>query len=270
MPQGSPEGSQRLRRIHLFAPGGDRAQQVKDRLTRMLETAGLELVDEPQGPDDLVITLGGDGTFLEALRRYGRVDPVFCGINAGNLGFLQEIDSDNLVPAVERILQGRYAISRHGLLTVDPVGGEAFNDVVVERSDTRALRLVLRVDGQELGPVIADGVLVATPMGSTAYALAAGGAVVQPGADVLQILVINAHPSRLTRVLTAPLIVPGDAVVDVEIDWHRRRQPRLVIDGSEAPLEPGTHVRIRTGERAVRVLRLGLLGFWERLRAKFG
>lgn len=268
-PAGSAAASQRLRRIHLFAHGGDRAQQIKDRLTRMLETAGLELVDQPEGPDDLVISLGGDGTFLEALRRFRQVDPIYCGINAGNLGFLQEIDSDNLIPAVSRILEGEFTVSRHALLAVDPLGAEAFNDVVVERSDTRTLRLVLSVDGQELGPVVADGLLVATPIGSTAYAVAAGGAVVHPDNDVLQIVTINPHPSHLTRTPRQPLIVPGDAVVEVEIDWNRRRLPRLAVDGAEMALEPGTKVRIRRADRSVRVLRLGLTGFWERLRAKF-
>jgi len=259
-----------LRRIHLFTPGGERAQQVKARLTRMLQAAGRELVDEPQGPDDLVISLGGDGTFLEALRRYRRVDPVFCGINTGNLGFLQEIESDDLVPAVERILQGDFTVSHHKLLAVDPPGGEAFNDVVVERSDTRTLQMVLYVDGQALGLLVADGLLVATPVGSTGYAVAAGGAVVHPGCDVLQVLPINPHPSRLTRTPTAPLIIPGDAVVEVEIDWHRRRLPRLVIDGAEAAIEPGSKLRIRRSDRSVRLLRLGLTGFWERIRTKLG
>ena len=267
---GLQDAPDRPRRIHLFAPGGERALQIKERLTRILETAGLEPIAEPQGPDDLVLSLGGDGTFLEALRRYRQVDPVFCGINAGNLGFLQEVDSDNLIAAVDRLVQGNFTISRHPLLVVEPTGGEAFNDVVVERADTRTLRLVLHVDGHPLGPVVADGVLVATPLGSTAYALAARGAVVHPDSDVLQILAINPHPSRLTRALTAPLIVPGDAVVEVEIDWNRRRQPRLVVDGAEYPLEPGSSVRIQRGPRAVRVLRLGLSGFWQRLSTKFG
>ncbi|MFO7246632.1 MAG: NAD(+)/NADH kinase [Thermaerobacter sp.] len=258
-----------LGRIHLFAHAGDRAQQVKDRLARMLEMAGMQLVDEPAGPDDLVISLGGDGTFLDALRRYRAVDPVFCGINAGRLGFLQEADSDNLVAAVDRIVQGRYTISRLPLLHVEPFDTEAFNDVVVERSDTRTLRLVLHVDGQELGPVVADGILVATPSGSTAYAVAAGGAVVHPDSDVMQVVTINAHPSRLTLTPAFPLVLPGDSVVEIGIEGNPRRLPRLVVDGVETPLETGITVRVRKSPRSVRVLRLGLGGYWERLRAKF-
>ena len=223
-----------------------------------------------------MFSLGGDGTFLAALRRFRQLDPVFCGINAGHLGFLQEIDEDTLIPALDRILKGEYVIEEHHLLDVVLLQGQretsalqAFNDVVIERRDTRTLRLTLKVDGTELGPVVADGLLVATTAGSTAYAFAAGGAVVHPACPVLQVLAINAHRSRLTRAIDAPLIVPHDAVIDVAVDWTRERQARLVLDGEEAAVTPGDQVRIRRSRQRVRVLRLGLVNFWERLRSKF-
>ncbi|HEY8449972.1 MAG TPA: NAD(+)/NADH kinase, partial [Bacillota bacterium] len=264
------------RKIHLFAPDRDRAKRIGDRLERMLQTAGLPLTAQPESADDLVISIGGDGTFLSALRRYRALNPVFCGVNAGHLGFLHEIDEDNLIPAVDRILKGQYFLEEHGLLAVQVLAAEgravrnhrAFNDVVVERRDTRTLRLLARVDGTELGPLIGDGVLVTSAGGSTAYALAAGGAIVHPACPVLQLIPLHAHRSRIAASLYAPLIVPLDAVIELEPLWSQNRMPRLVIDGEEVALEEGERVRIERAPEGVRILRLGIASFWDRLREK--
>lgn len=266
----------RPRRVHVFAPDGERTQRVRERLERMLETAGLARASAPAGPDDLVLSLGGDGTLLEALRRYRGVDPVFCGINTGSLGFLQEIDEDNLVPSLDRILNGPLRVYRHRLLEIQVLAGDealrsyqAFNDAVIERRDTRTLRMTLRIDDHDLGPLVADGLLVSTAEGSTAYAFAADGAVIHPGCRAMQVVALHAHRSRLARAIDAPLIVPRGAVVEVTVDWSQCRRPRLVVDGEQGALGRGERIRVGESRQSVRLLRLGLTDFWERLRDKF-
>lgn len=275
-PNGGSTHGWRPHGIVLFAPNRERGERVRDRLQRMIETAGLELRDRPAGPDDLVLSLGGDGTFLEALRQYHDVDPVFCGVNVGNLGFLQEVDEDTLVPALDQIVNNRFTVEAYGLLAVARIRGQreerlqhAFNDIVLERRDTRTLRMTLRIDGNDLGPMVGDGLLVSTAGGSTAYAFSARGAVIHPACPVLQVVALHVHRSRLTHVIDAPLVVPDTATIEVEVEWSRHRRPRIVIDGEEGDIESGELLRIRRSDRTVRVLRLGMANFWERLRTKF-
>lgn len=271
-----------FQRVSVFAPERERPQRARERLERMLAAAGFEVREAPAGPGDLVISLGGDGTLLQAVRRHRATGAAFLGINAGHLGFLQEAEEDQLVAVVDRLRRDRLRVVEQRLLEVAVLdrrgaaeGGPlltawAVNDALVERRGTRALRLAVRVDGHDLGPVVADGVLVASPLGSTGHAYAAGGAVVHPEARVLQLLALNPHRSNLARGLPAPLILPEGAVVEVEVDSSRERTARLVVDGEEHPLGPEQRVRIRQGEATLRLVRLDLAGFWERVRLKLG
>lgn len=266
----------RPRRVHLFAPHNERAQRVHERLTRILETAGLTIIPAPEQPDDLVFSIGGDGTFLVAVRRFRDLNPVFCGVNTGRLGFLHEIDEENLVVAVDRLLKGEFDIETHPLLGITAINERgverrysAFNDMVVERRGTRTLHLTMSIDGYDLGPLIADGVLITTPGGSTAYALAAGGAILHPQSDVFQIIPLHPHVSRLHHSIDTPLVVPTSATVELTVAASEEREPRLVVDGDEAPFHPGERLVIGQDRQVVRILRLGLLSFWERLREKF-
>lgn len=266
------------RNVHLYIPDNERAQRIGERLQRMLETAGLPLSPEVTSSDDLVLTLGGDGTFLEALHRFYDKDPVFCGVNAGHLGFLHEIDEDNLIQALDRLLKGQTTLVEHPVLQVDvleePRGNavrsyRAFNDLVVERKATRALRINLRIDGHDVGTMVADGVLVATASGSTGYALAARGAVIHPSCPVFQIIPLHAHRSRISFSLDLPLVVPHESTIEIEPAWSQVRSPRLVIDGNAMSFEEGEAVKVGLAAEKIRILRLGIAGFWSRLREKF-
>lgn len=273
----TPGSSWKPRKIHLYIPDNERAQRIGDRLQRMLETAGLPVSPQVEDSDDLVLALGGDGTFLEAVHRYHEIGPVFCGVNAGNLGFLHEINEDNLVQAVDRLLKGQTAIEEHHLMSVEIVNEDqnstrtvqAFNDLVVERHATRALRLSLKIDDHDLGTIVADGILITSPAGSTGYAMAARGAIVHPSCNVLQIVPLHPHSSRISFSLDLPLIVPPDAAIEIQFAWSSVRQPRLVVDGEQVPLGKGDSVRARRSTDKVRILRLGIADFWDRLREKF-
>lgn len=270
-------GSTLFRTVHVFTPGDGRGAEARQRLEALLEAAGFHVTAETRPVPDLVISLGGDGTFLAAVRRFLDDGPAFLGLNAGHLGFLQEAELSGVEAAVERLRTGRFHVEQAGLVEVETAGPgdtagrqrhHALNDVVVERRGTRTLRLTLRVDGSPLEAFVADGVLVASPLGSTAYAFAAGGAIVHPGCRVLQVVAINVHRSRLSTAFDAPLILPAGTTIGIEVDWGRARVPRLVVDGEEAPLEPGQEVRVRLSDRHVRVVRFGDLSFWDRLRGK--
>ncbi len=222
---------------------------------------------------EIVFALGGDGTLLRAAELARPVGAPLLGINLGKVGFLAEAEIHDLDRAVRDVVDGTYTVDER--LTVDVVaslGGQvvadswALNEVTVEKGDrARMLEVMLSVDARPLSRYGCDGMVVATPTGSTAYALSAGGPVVWPQVDALVVCPISAHALFSRPLVTAPTSVIGIAVEPYTTFAVLCCDGRRVWD-----LPPGTVVEVRRGALPVRVVRLRPDTFTERLVAKFG
>lgn len=168
------------------------------------------------GQSDIVISFGGDGTMLASAHRTIDFDKPLLGVNLGKLGFLAEVTPDELTATLRMVLEGKYVVEERLALEGTRSGNSdklrALNDIVVSKSGAaRVIKMDAFVDGEYLATFHADGMIVATPTGSTAYSLATGGPIVIPSSDVLVISPISAHT------LTArPVIVPGAARIKIE------------------------------------------------------
>ena len=220
---------------------------------------------------DLLVVLGGDGTILNVVGRLGdTIKPIF-GINIGSLGFLTCAASTAHVEAVESIAAGRIEFSERTLLDVSVTGARsaepvstALNDVVLSRGEvSRLVRLELRVNGEPLTEFNADGLVVATPTGSTAYSLSAGGPILAPESGALVITPICPH------VLTnRSIIVGSDAVIEVEAT-ERNNPIFLTIDGRDpSRLAFGAVVTIRRSPRILPLAALPGVSFFSVVRQK--
>lgn len=250
-----------------------KALRVRDRFAQILTAAGHSLAEEP-GQAQIIASIGGDGTLLTAIARYHHLELPYLGINAGNLGFLQEADEEDLPLVAEFLTAGRYEVQSIPLLAAwrhesRQLVGYAFNEVVVERAGTRTLKIIMAVDGVEIGTMVGDGVMIASPAGSTAYALAAGGAMMAPTVSALQLVTINPHKSKLASPMPTPIILPPDSLVQFQQAPERPRPARLVLDGRAHSLAVGESITIGRSERVVRLIRLGIHTFWEHVRLKF-
>ena len=226
---------------------------------------------------DLVISLGGDGTLLRAARSVlGRDVPVL-GINLGNLGFLTSVAADHIKTGLRRVLRDEYRIEERGTLEASvlrPDGASAscrltaLNDVVVHKAGAaRVTRLDLWVgdgdDPQEIGSFSGDGVILATPTGSTAYSLSAGGPIVVPELNCFLVTPILPH-----TLAVRPLVVPGEEQITVTI-LDRGEPLHLTVDGREGPrLCPTDRVVVRMGPSRVRLVRLPEHSYFATLRRK--
>ncbi len=165
---------------------------------------------------DIIVSFGGDGTMLASAQRAIAFDKPLLGVNLGKLGFLAEVTPDVLAETLRMVIEGRYAVEERlaleGTRSGDLQTFHALNDIVVSKSGAaRVIQMDAFVDGEYLATFHADGMIVATPTGSTAYSLATGGPIVIPSSDVLIISPISAHA------LTArPVIVPGAARIRIE------------------------------------------------------
>ena len=223
----------------------------------------------PDGTD-LIIVLGGDGTLLSAARFVaGRDIPLFA-VNLGHLGFLTAIRVDDLFPELERALRGEHRIGRRRMVDCELVRDgkpmatySALNDVVITKSElARMIDLDTHVDNHFVAAYKADGLIVATPTGSTAYSLSAGGPVIFPQVSAFCITPICPH--MLTN---RPVIVPDSSVI--RILNHGEDGTFLTIDGQVGePLFQGDHVICRSSEKTIQLIRPPKMLFFDVLREK--
>ena len=225
------------------------------------------------GGTELVLVLGGDGTFLRAAEIARPAGVPMLGVNLGHVGFLAEAEPDALLSTVEAIAQGDYTVDDR--VTVDAevlVDGElrssawALNEASIERTNReRMLEVAVAVDGRPLQRFGCDGVLCATPTGSTAYAFSAGGPIVWPNVDAL-IIVPNAAHALFSR----PVVVAPGSTVDIDL-VSQAHEAVLSCDGRRSLSVPsGGRVRVRRGAQSIRIARLGDWSFADRLVTKFG
>jgi NAD+ kinase len=235
--------------------------------------AGQEVVPRAQmasRPLDLVIVLGGDGTLLSAARITAAVDVPLLGVNLGSLGFLTEVPLQSLYSMLDAIAEGRAPVERRSLMQCELLRGDAvrgsylvFNDAVVNKTALARLNMYdLYIDKVFVSSYRADGMIVATPTGSTAYSLSAGGPVLMP--TVKAIVITPVAPHSLTH---RPLVVPDS--VEIEILLRSEEEVAyLSLDGQPGlDLRDGDRVRCRRSEHQVNLFRTGT-DFFQVLRSK--
>lgn len=223
---------------------------------------------------DLAVSLGGDGTMLRTVRLVAETEVPVLGVNLGQLGYLTEVEPGGLRDALEAALAGRHHLEDRMLLAVEvrrPGETEsvlheiALNEVVLEKTQSgHTVRLVVAIDDQDFTTYVADGLIVATPTGSTAYAFSARGPIVDPTHRALLLTPVSPH-----MLFDRTLVLAPDARVRCTVEGHR--QSALAIDGrSVGVLEPGDSVHCTVASHPVRLVRFGPSQFHRILKAKFG
>jgi NAD+ kinase len=223
-------------------------------------------IDAPISPDvDLCIALGGDGTILRALRTYARTGvPVFA-VNFGEIGFLATIEPDGIADGIGRALSGDFELLRLPAIVLEAAQHTAINDVAIHRKvGERVAEIAYAVAGEIVGSVRCDGLVVATPAGSTGYNLANGGPVMAWGVEGLVVSFIAPH-SLTARAL---VVAPGDRLTV----HNRSRNPlEIAVDGRPAgEIPPGETVDARFVNELCTIAQLPGSSFYRRLREKFG
>jgi len=245
-----------------------RAEVIGDALDRLRAVAGrcgVEIVDE-QDPE-IVVVLGGDGTMLRALQRWLGTGIPCLGVNYGRVGFLTSIGGSDLEAGLERAFAGGYEVLDLPTLLGDAGGGThtAVNDIVLTSATAGRMAIVeWRVDGQSLGELGCDGVIAATPTGSTAYNLSAGGPVLVPGTDGYVVTFVSPHSLHArSMVLGRPHTVSfRNSAADVPV--------QVIVDGHVvAVAKPGEAVDVRLGEASAALARVAGTSFFTRYLEEF-
>lgn len=238
-----------------------------------LEQGAATTAPDNRDAYQLILAVGGDGTFLYAARTFLYWDLPVMGINAGRLGYLMEISPEDIEKALDRLEKGEYHQTRRSVLEalVYREGREiacfqALNDVVISRGAVaRMVELSVSVEDQILSHYRADGTIVATPTGSTAYNLSAGGPILSPDVDALVITPICPHTLGVR-----PVVIGSEKTISITI--HTREDNTiLAIDGQEGlDLRKGDEVRLGLSAHRVTLYRLDKADFFTTLREKLG
>lgn len=221
---------------------------------------------------DLVIVVGGDGSLLHAAEALARYRVPVLGVNRGRLGFLADVNPDEVALKLRQVLMGDYQLDHRFLLTMEIREGRhvlhedmALNDVVLHAGKSvHMIDFQMKIDGLDVYRQHSDGLIVATPTGSTAYALSGGGPIIHPSMDA--ICLVPMHPHTLS---SRPIVVSGNSEISIQIHEDNRTQPMVSADGKPSiPLEQNQRLYIRKHPDKLTLLHPPGFDFYEACRTK--
>ena len=228
-----------------------------------------ELIVDDNFDADLALSVGGDGTFLNTAVRVGKKDIPILGINTGRLGFLADIAKNEIILALQDIFENKYSIEKRSVMKVQALDGSrmdspyALNDIAISKQDSNSMIKVKAFTNSELiNTYEADGLIISTPTGSTAYSMSAGGPIVVPQAQSFVITPVASHSLNVR-----PLIVPDDWEIELEVK-SRSNSFLISIDGRSKILDHSTRLRVKKADHCIQVLKPLNHTFFETLRNK--
>lgn len=242
-----------------------------DFLTRKqhLDISCHEVFDDGNFDADFVVSLGGDGTFLKAANKVGARGIPILGVNMGRLGFLADVLPSEVEAAFDEIYNGNYRIETHSVIKLEVEGEElemspyALNDIALLKRDSASMISVrCSINGHFLVTYQADGLVIATPTGSTAYNLSNGGPIIVPSANNLCLSPVAPHSLNIR-----PIVINDDSVIELEVE-SRSHYFLVAVDGRSAKLREGTKLKIRKAPYQIKIAKQIRTHYFSTLRDK--
>lgn len=218
---------------------------------------------------DLVLSIGGDGTFLNTAARIGRKRIPILGINTGHLGFLADIPDEEILQALEAIVSNRYTVEKRSMIHVEILDGTelqypyALNEVSILKQDSSSMiNINTSINNEMVHTYRADGLIISTPTGSTAYSLSVGGPILVPQAKNFILSPVASHSLNVR-----PLIIPDSWTIDLEV-LSRSRSFLLALDGRSIVLEQKTKLRLTKANFSIKIVKQLNQNFFDTLKNK--
>ena len=219
---------------------------------------------------DYAISMGGDGTLLKTAARVHSKDTPIIGVNIGRLGFLADVAPSDIETAISDIYAGNYRVDEHSVIKIETSGEEklesgpfALNDIaILKRDNASMISIRASINGEYVTTYQADGLIVTTPTGSTAYNLSNGGPIIAPGTGTLCLTAVAPHSLNIR-----PIVVPDSSVISLKVE-SRSHSVLVAVDGKSTSLHDGTEVRISKAKHTVRIIRFSDRKYYSTLREK--
>lgn len=234
-----------------------------------LEVKATKIFTDDDFEADFVISMGGDGTFLKAASRVGKKDIPILGVNMGRLGFLADISPDDIEHCLEALYTENYAVESRALIQVEadgePLGDFscALNDVAILKRDTASMISIKAcINGQYLNTYQADGLIVSSPTGSTAYSLSNGGPIIVPGTKVFSMTAVAPHSLNVR-----PIVLPDSSLIELDVE-SRSHSFLVAIDGRSEKCKEGTKITLQRAPYDIKVVKRTDQRYFNTLREK--
>ena len=210
---------------------------------------------------DFVISMGGDGTFLKAAARVGTKGIPILGVNMGRLGFLADVNPEDIEHTLRALHEGHYEMESRAVIEVN--GHYALNDIAILKRDTASMISIrATINDQLLNIYQADGLIISTPTGSTAYSLSNGGPIIVPGTNVLAMTPVASHSLN-----TRPIVLPDSAVIELDVE-SRSHNYLIAVDGRSMTCQEGTKLVVRRAPYNINVVKRPGQRYFNTLREK--
>jgi probable inorganic polyphosphate/ATP-NAD kinase len=262
------------KQVFAIFDNADKRQETlpfEERILTYLDSHNATALVEPEdfNDADFVISMGGDGTFLRAAGRVGNRQIPLLGINMGRLGFLADVLPSEIESTLDRVLSGDYIIEDHTVIKLESDGEEvscnpfALNDIaVLKRDNASMISIKARVNGDFLVNYRADGLIIATPTGSTAYSLSNGGPIIVPQSGSLCITPVAPHSLNIR-----PIVINDTGVIELEVE-SRSHNFLVAVDGRSLKMAEGTRLTIRKAPYTVKIIKLKNRRYFSTLHEK--
>ncbi len=263
-------------KVFIYANDSETSKKTEKKLKQKLDNSGFTLLSKYSPDADLLVCIGGDGTFLEAIHRYDYPTMPIIGINTGHLGFFQEIMPAMLDDFIFNYRQGRYSIQPLSTVKVSIRTTEGrsqhvgLNEVVIKGSDSYSIHLNISIGGSFIERFSGDGLLIATPAGSTAYNYSLGGSIVDPRLKLLQVTPIAPMNTTAYRSFTSSILLPCDLSLGVVPDPGGKSDGICVTyDGYTAVYDDVEEIEVTFSDIVINLMRFENYDFWTKVKSKF-
>ncbi len=261
--------------INIAANHDDYTTEIKENLINIFKKYGYGYFDGFNKHGELNVTIGGDGAFLRAVRESNFSGIPFVGINTGTLGFFPEITPENLESFVVNYVEGNYTINNVNLIESEIVSHGcskktyAVNDIILKRKDMKTIHMNVYIASNHLEKISGDGLIISSPLGSSAYNKSAGGSLVYPSLKTLQITPLSPIISNAYRCLDCSIIVPPEFEIAIYPERREDYHIALLADGQLIEYDEIEHIHFRTSKKVIKRLSTGTFNYWNVIKDKF-
>lgn len=249
--------------------------ETKDLLTKKLISAGFDVSYDFHPDTELVISIGGDGSFLKTVHDFDFPKVPVVGINTGHLGFFADISPDNIDTFIEAYIKKDFLVQSIPLISAQIISKSncesvfAINEVVVKGDKSRVIHLNLKVNNNKIQDFGGDGMIISTPTGSTAYNYSARGSIVDPSINLMQLTPLHPINTNAYRCFTSSIIFSSDSTIDISPEYRFEDSILVVVDGIEYKYNAVSDIKIFLSDININLLRMSDYEFWSRVTEKF-
>lgn len=262
------------RKIYVYSNDTAVSKKTEELLCKKLEQSGFAMPETLDDSVELIVCIGGDGAFLQAIHQFNFPHIPFIGINTGHLGFFQEINPEQLDEFIFNYNQGKYSLQPMSTVKgVVDINGEkvnlkGLNEIVIKSSASQSVHLNISIGGSFIERFSGDGLIVSTAAGSTAYNYSLGGAIVDPRVRMLQVTPIAPMNTTAYRCFTSSIMLPAELDIGIMPD-SGTEEIRIAVDGEEKLYQDVCRIDVGFSNTVVNLLRFEGYDFWNKVKTKF-